>query len=628
MRHVNFRSDIQGLRAIAVLSVVLFHANKSLIPGGYVGVDIFFVISGYLISRTILGEIERGEFSIAEFYRRRVRRIFPALYSVLFFSMICGYFLLSPKDFMELSKTVVGSIFFVSNIVFLHLSGYFDGSAELKPLLHTWSLAVEEQFYILHPLILILIFRIRKELYIPVVLVLMLVSLSISVWMLHQHPGAAFYLTPPRSFELLIGAFCAAPGLSLLKGRKSNEILAISGIILIASGLILYNERVAFPGFAALVPCVGAAAIICANAKWQTFVGRVISNKVFLFFGDISYSWYLWHWPVLVFLKHIYGDELSPTEIGMAIIIGLIAAVLSRYYVERPFLGVKAARTPVLKVGVTIMVLGCIAPIVVGASQGMPNRFSTDAQRLFNASNDYNVRRVECHSDGSRIIPYSNNCTFGAKNVPPSIAIWGDSHGAELSVALGQKLVANDQSVMEITASACPPSIGYSIESRPFCVKHNNDTLVHLLEDRNIKQVVMVANFYRYRSFAYADMLDGFRRAALALDRAGKKVIVLYPIPVQSFDPPAILGVAAQDGRNLNSYGLSEKIYRAKNSAVFEMLESLERDSSVRGIYTQRYLCDSVCHVYAPDFGVLYFNEDHLSISGAKILAEAIVELK
>lgn len=628
MRHSNFRTDIQGLRAIAVLSVVLFHASKSLVPGGYVGVDIFFVISGYLISKTILNDIECDRFSIFEFYRRRVRRIFPALYSVLFFSMIFGYLLLSPKDFVELSKSVVGSIFFVSNIVFLHLSGYFDGSAELKPLLHTWSLAVEEQFYILHPLILILILRIRKELYISVVLVLMLASLALSVWMLHQHPSAAFYLTPPRSFELLIGAFCAAPGLSLFKSRKSNELLAVGGIISIAVCLVFYNEQIAFPGLAALIPCIGTAAIICANATWNTGVGRVISNKVFLFLGSISYSWYLWHWPILAFSKHIYGEELTPLEVGVAVVIGLIAAVLSRYYIEQPFLVGRATRTPVLKAGAVIMALGCVAPIVVGASQGMPNRFSVDAQKIFDASNDYNERRVECHSDGSKIIPYSSNCTFGAKNVLPSVAIWGDSHGAELSVALGQKLVANGQSVMEITASACPPSMGYSIKSRPFCIKHNDDTLAHLLEDRNIRQVVMVANFYRYRNFAYVNMLDGFRKAALALDRAGKKVIVLYPIPIQSFDPPAILGVAAQDGRDLNSYGLSEKKYRTENSVVFDMLESLERSSGVKAIYTQKYLCDSVCHVYTPDLGVLYFNEDHLSINGAKILAEAIAKLK
>lgn len=628
MRHGNFRSDIQGLRAIAVLSVVLFHASKSLVPGGYVGVDIFFVISGYLISKIILSEIEGGGFSIAEFYRRRVKRIFPALYSVIFFSMLCGYVLLSPKDFMELSKTVIGSIFFVSNIVFLHLSGYFDGSAELKPLLHTWSLAVEEQFYILHPLVIILIWRIRRELYVPVVLILALASLALSIWMLRQHSSAAFYLTPPRAYELLVGALCAAPGSRLLKGRVSNEVLAATGLILIVVSLIFYDEKTVFPGFAALMPCIGTAAIIYAGATRQTVAGRLISNKIFMFMGAISYSWYLWHWPVLVFARHIFGGELTPIEIICALVVGLIGAAFSRHFIERPFLGGEAARTPVLKAGVVVMAFGCVAPLVVDASQGMPNRFSANAQKIFESSGDYNTRRLECHSDGSATISYKNNCTFGAANVAPSIAVWGDSHGAELSVAVGEKLVSRGQSVMEITASACPPSINYSIERRPFCIKHNNDTLAHLVNDRNIKQVVMVANFYRYRNFSYSNMLDGFREAALALDRAGKEVIVLYPIPVQPFDPPAILGVAAESGRDLNSYGLRTKTYRSDNSAAFDMLGSLEKSSGIKAIYPERYLCDSVCHVYTPGLGVLYFDEDHLSISGAKILAEAIVGLK
>jgi peptidoglycan/LPS O-acetylase OafA/YrhL len=625
MKAANFRKDVQGLRAIAVISVVLFHANKSIVPGGYTGVDIFFVISGFLISGIIIDELEKGTFSVGEFYRKRIRRIFPALYPMIAFSLLAGYVLLSPIDFKELAQTTLGAIFFSSNLVFFHLSGYFDSSAELKPLLHTWSLGVEEQFYLLYPLMLIALWKVKRNLYLPVLLILGSASLAISIWMLPRHAVASFFLTPPRAFELLLGAVCAGKNLKVLSSQFGRDSISLIGALLILFGFFGFDALTPFPGARALVPCIGAALIIYSGIGGGAIFGRYISSAPFLFFGSISYSLYLWHWPLLVFSRHLKGGELSSLETCVAITIAIFVATLSTRYIERPFLSRRLASLPYLRVGVVTMMLGCVAPVAVFGAQGLPNRFSTQAQRIFAASADFNIKRAECHSDGETSIPYDKNCVFGLPGVSPSIAIWGDSHGAELALALGELVQPKRQAVMEITASACPPSLEYKIPSRPLCEAHNAETFRRLISDNRIKTVVLVANFERYKDFEYSDMLRQFSRTVELLSAANKHVVVVYPIPVQQFDPPSILGVAAQNGRNLNSYGVDVHVYQSMNVDSFNMLNRISRERNIDFVFPQKYLCDSkVCHVYLSGLGVLYFNPDHLSISGAKILAAAV----
>jgi peptidoglycan/LPS O-acetylase OafA/YrhL len=625
MKATNFRRDVQGLRAIAVVSVVLFHANKLIVPGGYTGVDIFFVISGFLISGIIIDELEREAFSVDGFYRKRIRRIFPALYPMMAFSLLAGYVLLSPTDFKELAQTMLGAIFFSSNLVFFHLSGYFDSSAELKPLLHTWSLGVEEQFYLFYPLMLIALWKIKKNLYIPVLLSLGSASLAMSIWMLQRHAVASFFLAPPRAFELLLGAICASRSLKIPSNQFSRDSISLIGALLILSGFFGFDALSPFPGARALVPCVGAALIIYSGIGGESILGRCISSAPFLFFGSISYSLYLWHWPLLVFGRHLKGGELSSLDAWVVIMVAIFVATLSTRYIEQPFLSRRSASLPYLRVGIVTMMLGCVAPVAVFGAQGLPNRFSTQAQRIFAASADFNIKRAECHSDGETSIPYDENCIFGAPGVSPSIAIWGDSHGAELALALGELVRPKGEAVMEITASACPPSLEYKIPSRPLCEAHNADTFRRLISDDRIKTVVLVANFERYKDFEYSDMLRQFSRTVESLSAADKHVVVVYPIPVQQFDPPSILGVAAQNGRDLDSYGVDVHLYQSLNVDSFNMLNHISRARNIDFVFPQKYLCDSkVCHVYLSGQGVLYFNPDHLSMSGAKILAAAV----
>lgn len=289
-----FRNDIQGLRAIAVLTVVIFHAWPAMLPGGFIGVDMFFVISGFLIGDIIYRDIASNSFSLLDFYRKRVRRIFPALFVMLLITLVIGFFVLSPVAFKELGRTTVSATLFLSNVDFTLFSGYFDSVAETRPLLHTWSLSVEEQFYIFYPLILMAIVRWLPYLLLPIIGVSVVLLAGLSEWAIHQFTIAGYFLSPYRAFELLIGAFAAyAPS---PKGRQT--FAASAGLITIILSLVNLTPDSMFPGLNAMFPTVGVALVLWAGrAEHETLVSRLLSVPPIMFFGAISYSLYLWHWP-------------------------------------------------------------------------------------------------------------------------------------------------------------------------------------------------------------------------------------------------------------------------------------------------------------------------------------------
>lgn len=312
-----YRADIEGLRALAVIPVILYHA-RLFSPGGFVGVDVFFVISGYLITKIITSHLRCGHFTLAGFYQRRVRRIFPALFLMFAVSSAFAYLLLLPHELMQFGKSLIASAAFVSNVFFSSQSDYFDVASEQKPLLHVWSLAVEEQFYILWPLIVVALNKKAGEKGTLLFCVIVsFTSLLYGEYFVHQAPTAAFYLLPARAWELALGALLAMFinfGWFRQTPRYVADIASIVGIALICVAIFSYDEVMPFPGFAALVPCVGAALVIGAGESRTTLGGRLLSLPPFALIGRISYSLYLWHWPILVF-SHIYlGRELRFDE--------------------------------------------------------------------------------------------------------------------------------------------------------------------------------------------------------------------------------------------------------------------------------------------------------------------------
>ena len=337
---MRYRADIDGLRAIAIVPVVLYHAGFPGLKGGFVGVDVFFVISGFLMASLILSEIDQGAFSLGHFYERRVRRIFPALFATIAASAVAAWLLFMPIEFQYFSRSAMAAALFGSNILFWQESGYFDAAAELKPLLHTWSLAVEEQFYIVFPLLMLVIARFRRQWTGWILCTLLLVSFGLSIWQVESAPVAAFYLLPSRFWELLLGAVLALGLVPRSNSPIVAQALVLVGIILIGVAVFAYDEDTSFPGLSALVPCLGAALVIHGRAE-DTPIGRALSWPPLVFIGLISYSLYLWHWPVIVFQR---TDAIFAPETTGAVKVALVGAsigiaFLSWRFVERPFRG-------------------------------------------------------------------------------------------------------------------------------------------------------------------------------------------------------------------------------------------------------------------------------------------------
>lgn len=335
---MKYRREIDGLRALAVIPVILFHAGFEMFSGGFVGVDVFFVISGYLITSIILAELEQEKFSILNFYERRARRILPALFLVMFVCIPFAWFLFSPAELKSFSKSLIAVPLFVSNFFFWRDGGYFETAAELKPLLHTWSLAVEEQYYVLFPLFLMLFWKLGKRCILITLGLLFVASLAAAQWAAYAKPDAAFYLLPARGWELLIGAF-AAFYLSRANrkdfGKGLSELGGWLGLSLILYAVFSYSKATPFPGLYALVPTLGTVLIILF-ATQHTTVGNFVGNKAFVGVGLISYSAYLWHQPVLAYARSWLID-INFLVTSLLIVLITFLSILSWKYVETPF---------------------------------------------------------------------------------------------------------------------------------------------------------------------------------------------------------------------------------------------------------------------------------------------------
>ena len=340
MKH---RLEIDGLRALAVIPVILFHANIDIFQGGFVGVDIFFVISGFLITRIILAEIYQSSFSIIHFYERRARRILPAFFAVLIFSTFFAWFLLPPIEFKDYGQSLFFASFFSSNIFFWIESGYFGLGTDLKPLIHTWSLGVEEQFYIFFPLLAILIYTIHKKLVFPVIFLLFFISLYLSH--IYSAPASdifskegAFFLLPTRAWELLLGSilFLTYNNAFLVSNNRVNNVLSFLGLVLICYSIFFFSKQTPSPSLMSLIPTVGAALVIIFSLN-GTISHFFLTRKPIIMIGLISYSAYLWHQPLMAFSRYYFISDLDSLKILLIVLITFLLAYLSWRFIEQPF---------------------------------------------------------------------------------------------------------------------------------------------------------------------------------------------------------------------------------------------------------------------------------------------------
>ena len=642
-----YRADIDGLRAVAVLSVLLYHAGSRFFSGGYVGVDVFFVISGYLITTIIVREVEAGRFSIVRFYERRARRILPALAAVVLAALAAGAVLLTPHDLEKLGASAVAAALFSSNVLFYLSSGYFDGPAETKPLLHTWSLAVEEQYYIFFPLLVLLIARFGARRYFRWLLGLGVLSFLACAVVTRLDASAAFYLIPTRAWELFIGSLLSLKLIPEPSTRRAREIASVLGIALIAWAVFAYSPQTRFPGVAAALPTLGAALVIHAGTGGAALVSRALSLRPMVFVGLVSYSLYLWHWPVIVFTRLYLVRAPDALEQAFMVALSLALAVASWRFVEAPFRTRRVlARTgPLLGAsGATLAVLVC-AGLALWSSRGLPQRpFASAAVDVDPAWDHWGdcVQAYDGHASLDAL------CDLGVARGTPSFLLWGDSHARALASGVSRSAARHGLRGKFVALPACPPLAGIERDSRRSCDAFNRSVLRMLARAPEIKTVVLGARWalsaegrrYAHESGRPVKLVDledgsdaglpndalfeiGLRRTIVQLRRLGKQVVLVRGIPEVGYDVPSAYLVARVTGRDANAM-LAPSLgdYRHRSRDVAAVFARIAAQLPVTFVDPSRYLCDARCPVVRSG-RLMYRDDDHLSTFGSDFLAPA-----
>ena len=609
-RASGYQPHIDGLRAVAILPVLLFHAHIPGFSGGFVGVDIFFVISGYLITGIIAREIDGGRFSILRFYERRARRILPALTVVLAAVLLAAAVLYLPGDFQTVPRSALAAALFVCNIYFFSKVGYFQMGADIEPLLHSWSLGIEEQFYIGFPLLLLLIHRLAPGRRRAIVGAIAAGSLAWAIALQGDRSGFAFYLLPPRAWELFAGALLALGTVPPVRAPWAREAIALAGLAAIASAVFAYDSATSFPGAAALPPVLGAAALIhCAPG---TAIGRLLGRGPLVGIGLVSYSLYLWHWPVIVFVQYALDRPLSGWLSAAAILVSLAAAILSWRFVERPFRDPRTiGRRAIFAASAGAMGSLCAASLAMAMLGGWPGRFAPEIGRMAAARDDVSPERARCHDTATT---GQRPCTLGAPGVAPTALLWGDSHGVELSYALGRIAAREGRALIERTQSSCPPALDYASSAAPGCARVNRDVLAAIRTDRRL-HTIYLAGFWM--DPAYDRAWPGLDATIAELLADGRQVVLVGPVPPNRFDVPRRLARLALGGRLAEAEGRS----RADLAEVEMRMRELAgrwRGRDLVYLDPADVLCDASRCALLAEGRPLYFDYHHLSLTGAE----------
>lgn len=630
---MQYRREIDGLRAIAVLPVMFFHAGFEHFSGGFVGVDVFFVISGYLITTILLAELARGEFSIVRFYERRARRIMPALFLVMAACLPFAWLWLLPSDMKEFANSLQAVTVFGSNLLFWRESGYFETAAELKPLLHTWSLAVEEQFYVLFPLFLLLTWRFGRRAILVILAVCAVGSLALAHWNILNDLSANFFLLPTRAWELALGAFVA---FALSGDRRpafspaTNQVLGFAGLLLIMYSIFAFSKATPFPGAYALVPTLGTALVIlCAGP--QTLAGTLLGSRLLVGIGLVSYSAYLWHQPLFAFARH--KSVVEPDETGYLALIAaaLMLAVLSWRYVERPF---RQKGVMTRQQVFALVATGSLAFLAVGSIGQVTGGyyFRSHLEQKMSAAEE----RIRIN------FGLDQHCTKGREDFAPAcstsrepeVLLWGDSYAMHLASAL---LASNpDIKLVQMTSSSCGPIAGiahgggkYSERWARECIANNDLVLDYAKRTKSLKYAVISSPF-GYVSNAAVRTRDGdvvhgqtvalpaFRETLRALREMGIKPIVVSPPPRSGQNTGRCLVRAAFHGFSPASCDFSHEHALALHRPVLEFLSEIEKEFSV--IWLSEAICDQgVCRAAIGDT-FIYRDGGHLSHEGSALI--------
>ncbi|CUH64780.1 O-acetyltransferase OatA [Thalassovita gelatinovora] len=641
-----YRPEIDGLRAIAVLSVVFYHFDVAGIGGGFVGVDIFFVISGFLIGGLLWSELDQtGRVSLRRFYLRRFKRLAPAFFTMALVVSAVAWQVLLPFEYREFGKSLIAATVYLSNVQFYREAGYFDAAAEEKPMLHTWSLAVEEQFYLFLPLLILLIGR-RRWLS-PILQGVFVLSLLACVSFTPTNPTATFFLFPFRAWELLAGVLLAIWGYKTRSDWALHPLLSFAGMALLVYAVVFVQSGPGFPGAWALIPTLGTV-LILLNGQDDNVVNRLLRSGPVVFVGLISYSLYLWHWPVAVLSKYVRETYAGPAESAAWMALSLLLAVVSWRFVERPTR--HAAR---LGFPTTIMGVGLLSLVTLGIggaafkADGFPGRFPADIRSHIDASADFLQDWSRCNVAESGPLAGVETCAIGPAG-DPQVLFWGDSHLRALMDGIGAMADQRQVPGLIIWHAGCPPVFG--VEKREnsatpvqdLACTTANASIRAALPDMGLRDIVLIGRWSYYvdgtgvgvdaenkiillpETGSQADRLRDL--LSRTVDEVGTyaKVHILRQIPEIPFYDSRITARRLAHGRSdglseVFSVPLSEVDARQARSDV--MIAEIAGAENATLLDPRPYLCNALrCSIWAGE-EVVYFDNNHLTNTGAARVA-------
>jgi peptidoglycan/LPS O-acetylase OafA/YrhL len=633
-----YRPDIDGLRALAVLLVVGFHAFPGMVKGGFIGVDIFFVISGFLISNIIYDGLDAKSFSFSDFYGRRIRRIFPPLIPVFLFCLAFGWFNLLPDEYAQLGAQVTGGAVFISNIILWNEVGYFDVAAEVKPLLHLWSLGIEEQFYIIWPLLLLTFWKWKNKLMV-VVMALAIVMFSMNVMEIRSSPSAVFYLPQYRFWELLIGAMLAytqrsrSGSIQLFIQKHCTKVAAL-GLALIVVALLCLTKESRFPGWWALLPTIGAALLIGAGGTaW--FNKNILASKPLVSVGLISYSLYLWHWPLLSFLYIVDGPVPRPYFKVAAVLIAILLAISSFYLIEKPirFGANKTKKTQALIGGMALHAfLGLGIFYGGGISSRIPERFVIIGEQF---------KRIPAGTSDciKKYIGGGNSyCRISDISSPPTAVIIGDSHAGHFFWGLKDYYLKKGENLLNLGAGGCPPFITIAGANHPGIDQIDCSwypkAFERIIKDKNIKTVILAFHHAEYfrddiQIFYHSSKTQetNFEKAKIALidtvkqlENSGKKVVLIYDMPDINIDIKQCFQVRPFE-RARPQCVINESVYKYSEMMQYQLLvKQLEQSTNITVFDTRPYV-DGNFPIDKDGFPT-YIDKTHLTKRGSQFLTD------
>ncbi|MFL9924581.1 acyltransferase family protein [Herbaspirillum lusitanum] len=648
--HLQYRPDIDGLRAVAVLSVVIFHAFPEMLRGGFVGVDVFFVISGYLISAIIFESSSKGHFSFREFYIRRIRRIFPALILVMSASLLLGWYVLLSDEYKQLGKHIAAGASFISNWILFAETGYFDNSADTKPLLHLWSLGIEEQFYIIWPILVWLLWK-RRALFLAAAVSVLLLSFALNVRAVSLNPVEAFYLPHTRFWELLGGGLLAYlsrnQSSSSLASRirqygwvppitepSIRNICSLFGAVLLAYGFEHINKELPFPGKWAALPVLATILLIYAGPNaW--FNRTVLSNRLAVWIGSISFPLYLWHWPLLSFARIIESKTPEPAVRLFLVAAAVFLAWLTYRLIERPIRFKSSGTWTAAACAILITMIGC-AGYVTYQNEGWPYRtsirdYANNRNELIRTA-EIDKQCLEYAGATGPLLPY---CRFSNMRSASTFAIVGDSHAHVAFPGIAEHLQLRHINSVLLANSSCPPLLGVPIygqtESEKLdCARRIRELIDLVIAKKDIQKIFLIMRGPIYftgtepltgpldvlhgRAVSVETYMEGLQQTIDELSRHNKQVFLLLENPELEHPPELCLPRPLRwDTKNC---ALEKSAVMLRQQSYITWARNLKNVTLIESLDT--FCPNSECRIFDSKGTLMYADDDHLSVAGSR----------